>query len=160
MQYRVVDLETSSFCTSESKYTFFPDSYAFLDAINLCTRFGGRIVDLSTEEKVMNVTSYLGGLKDDPAWSSTLDTRTYTMFTDEQQFNVWRDFETGELPEDPLVWGFGEPNGGNVENCADLMTVSDKKGGWMGRFNDDSCDQPRPVACQGIGNIILTLRGR
>ena len=55
VQYRVVDLETASFCNSESIYTFFPDSYALLDGIDLCKRFGGRIVDVSTEEKILKV---------------------------------------------------------------------------------------------------------
>ena len=162
VQYRVVDLETSSFCTSETKYTYFPDTYTLLGAINLCNRFGGKIVDLSSKEKIESVTAYMWGLQSDPEWTKPLYTNLaiYTMFTDKEQFNVWRDFETGKLPDDPLVWGFGEPNGADVENCADLQTISDKKGGWMGRFNDLSCAQPRPVACEGIGTIRLILRGK
>ena len=159
MQYRVVDLDKSSLCNTEKKYTFFPDRYKHLDGSKLCERFGGTRVDVSNKQKFEEVAAYLGTIKDDPAWTENLDVTSYTMFTDEEEFNVWKNYETGELPEDPLVWAFAEPNGGMVENCAQVWINKDEKGKWVGSYNDQTCTKPVAVACQGIGEVLLTLRG-
>ena len=82
------------------------------------------------------------------------------MYTDEKELNVWRHYETGELPADPLIWNVGEPNGGMVENCAQLLVQSNMDGTkYIATFNDLACDNPRPVACQDIGTLLLKLRG-
>ena len=161
VQYRVVELDKSTLCNTEKKYTFFPDRYKHLDGAQLCKRFGGRLVDVSSKEKFDEVAAYLGTIKDDPAWTENLDVTTYTMFTDEEEFNVWKNYETGELPQDPLDWAFAEPNGGMVENCAQVRINKDEETGrWVGSYNDRSCTDPIAVACQGIGEVLITLRGR
>ena len=161
VQYRVVELDKSTLCNNEKKYTFFPDKYKHLDGSQLCKRFGGRRVDVSSKEKFDEVATFLGTIKDDPSWSENMDVTTYTMFTDEKEFNVWKNYETGELPQDPLNWNFAEPNGGMVENCAQVWINKDEDTGrWVGSYNDQTCTKPAPVACQGIGAVLLTLRGR
>ena len=159
MQYRVVDLEKSSLCQTERKYSFFPDKYQHLEGSKLCERYGGRRVDVSTKNKFNQVVAYLGSIKDDPAWTKGMEVSTYTMFTDEEKFNVWKNYETGELPKDPLEWAFAEPNGGMVENCAQIWINQDENGNWVGMYNDAACSNPRSVACEGIGEVVLTFRG-
>ena len=105
------------------------------------------------------MVAYLGSIKDDPAWTNGMEVSTHTMFTDEEKFNVWRNYETGELPEDPLEWAFAEPNGGMVENCAQIWINQDENGNWVGMYNDAACSSPRSVACEGIGEVVLTFRG-
>ena len=160
VQYRVVDLDKSSLCNSDKKYSFFPDPYQHLDGSKLCKRFGGERVDITSKENLNAVVDYLLSLKEDTAWSiHAEDLTTYTMLTDEEQFNVWKNYETGELPEYPLVWNFGEPNGGMVENCAQIWIKKNAEGEWTGTFNDQTCTKPVPVACEGVGEVVLTLRG-
>ena len=77
------------------------------------------MVDVSTSTKVDAVVTFLGkNIKENPKYDETISISTYTMYTDEKEFNVWRHRETDELPSDPLIWNVGEPNGGMVENCA------------------------------------------
>ena len=159
VQYRVVELDKSTLCNVENKYTFFPDEYKHLDGSQLCKRFGGRRADVSSKKKFDEVVAYLATIKEDPAWTENLAVTTYTMLTDEEEFNVWKNYETGELPEDPLNWAFGEPNGGMVENCAQIWISKDEQGRWVGSYNDQTCTKPTPVACQDIGEVLLTLRG-
>ena len=155
----MVDLDKSTLCNVEKKYTFFPDEYTHPDGSNLCKRFGGHLVDVSSKRKFEEVAAYLGTIKDDPAWTDSLIVTTYTMFKDEEEFNVWKNYETGELPVDSLAWAFGEPNGGMVENCAQIVINMDESGRWVGSFNDITCTNPEPVTCQNIGEVQLTLRG-
>ena len=107
------------------------------------------------------MVAFLGSIKDDPAWDDDLFVTTFTMFTDEEEFNVWRNYETGEEPEDPLDWSFGEPNGGMVENCAQIWVNPDPddSGNWVGSFNDGTCFYPVAVACEGVEKVVLTFRG-
>ena len=35
----------------------------------------------------------------------------------------------------------------------------DENGSWVGSYNDQTCTKPTPVACQDIGEVLLTLRG-
>ena len=122
--------------------------------------FGGERVDITSKENLNADVDYLRSLKEDTAWNiHAEDLTTYTMLTDEEQFNVWKNYETGELPEYPLVWNFGEPNGGMVENCAQIWIKKNAEGEWTGTFNDQTCTKPVPVACEGVGEVVLTLRG-
>ena len=90
VQYRVVDLKKSSLCSAEETYTFFPDKYSLIDGTDVCVRFGGERVDISTQEKFDEVVQFLGGIKEDPAWSESLSLNIYTIHTDDEEFNVWR----------------------------------------------------------------------
>ena len=159
IQYRMVELDKSTLCNVQKKYTFFPDAYKHLDGSHLCKRFGGRRVDVSIKENFEEVAAFLGTIKDDPAWTENLIVTTYTMLTDEEEFNVWKNYETGELPKYPLYWAFGEPNGGMVENCAQIWINKDESGRWVGSYNDQTCTKPEPMECEGIGEVLLTLRG-
>ena len=142
-------------------YTFFPDKYKHLDGSKLCQRFGGTRVDVSTRQKFEQVVAFLGAINDDPAYTTEgLDVSTFTMFTDEEEFNVWKNYETGEILEYTLDWFFAEPNGGMVENCAEIWVNPDKNGKWVGSWNDQTCNRPAAVACEGIREVILTLRGK
>ena len=119
VQYRKVSIPRELLCKTTEKYTFFPDTYGFHDGVDVCRRFGGKLVDVSTSTKVNAVVTFLGkNIKENPKYDETISISTYTMYTDEKEFNVWRHRETDELPSDPLIWNVGEPNGGMVENCA------------------------------------------
>ena len=155
-----MDVEKFDLCKTSDKYTYFPDKYNLLDGSRLCETFGGQRVDVATQIKLNQVVTFLGNIKDDPAWSADLDITTYTMYTDDEQFNVWQNYKTGEAPEYPLPWNFLEPNGGSKENCAQLLVKKDENDNWVGRYNDEDCNAPAPVACQGIKNLRLILRGK
>ena len=159
VQYRVVDVDKISLCKTDKKFTIFPDRYALRDGTRLCRRFGGKRVDVSSKKKIQEIVNWMGTLKSDPEFHENMNLDTYTMYTDEEQFNVWKNYETGELPEDPLEWDFAEPNGGLVENCAQLRARIDKDNQLVGTMNDITCSIPYPVACEGIGKVLLTLRG-
>ena len=159
VQYRVVDVDRSSLCKTHKKFTIFPDRYALRDGTKLCRRFGGKRIDVSSKKKIQEISKWMGTLKSDPEFHENINLDTNTMYSDEEQFNVWKNYETGELPEDPLEWDFAEPNGGLVENCAQLRARRDEKNKWVGTLNDVTCSIPYPVACEGIGVVLLTLRG-
>ena len=158
VHYRVVEVEKESLCNLQRKYTYFNDKYNFLDGSMLCKRFGGRRVDVSKKENVKALVDFLWSVKEDPLSTPGQYMTTVTMYTDEKVTNVWRHHQTGLPPKDPLNFYFGEPNGGEVENCAQLWTRIDsgKKGSG---FNDGSCTQKVSVACEDVGLVKLTLRG-
>ena len=146
-------------CNVKQKYSFFPDRYTHKEGSKICKKFGGQRVDVSTKENFQRVVDFLGSIKEDPAWTNSLDITSYSKFTDEEEFNVWKDYITGEHPKDPLSWNFGEPNGGMIENCAQIWIRKDAIGKWVGSFNDYDCSRPISVACEGVGEILLKLRG-
>ena len=159
VHYRVVEVEREILCNLQKKYTYFPDQYSFLDGNMVCKRFGGRKADVSTRNNVMELVDFLWSVKEDPQFTRGQFVSTGTMYTDEKVTNVWRHYETGQPPEDPLSWYFGEPNGGKVENCAQLWIRKD--GGKKGSgFNDASCTEKVTVACEDVGLVKLTLRGK
>ena len=114
VQYKVVDIDQTTLCNLQKKYTYFPDRYKFQEGTELCRRFGGRKVDVSSKEQVAAVSNFLYSILDDPAFSETSWVSTGTMFTDEDVTNVWVNHETGNLPKDKFSWFFEEPNGGNA----------------------------------------------
>ena len=98
VQYRKVDLDKSSLCNSNKKYSFFPGPYQHQDGSELCKRFGGQKVDITFKENLYAVVNYLLSLKEDTAWNIHKEDLTmYTTLTDEEQFNVWKNYKTGEL---------------------------------------------------------------
>ena len=164
VQYRIVKIPQKLLCKTAEKYTFFPDRYSFSDGFDVCRRFGGKLVDVSTSAKVNSVAAFLGKIVENPKYDETSSISTYTMYTDEKEFNVWRHRETGKLPVDPLEWNIWEPNGGMVENCAELRIVlvepSDgEESKYIAAFNDFTCSNPIPVACEDIGELLLKFRG-
>ena len=162
VEYRIVKIPRKSLCKTTAKYTFFPDSYSFSDGFNVCRRFGGKLVDVSTSTRVNAVVTFLGkNIKENPKYDDSISISTYTMYTDEKEFNVWRHRETDELPSDPLIWNVGEPNGGMVENCAQLLVQSSvgEESKYIATFNDFTCSNPVPVACEDIGELLLKFRG-
>ena len=161
VQYRKVKIPQQSLCKAAEKYTFFPDGLGFQESMNLCRRFGGKLIDVSTTAQRNAVVTFLGKkIKENPKYDVTIGVTSYTSYTDEKELNVWRHHETGELPVDPLIWNVGEPNGGMVENCATLLVQSNMDGSkYIATFNDVGCDNPHAVACQDIGTLLLKLRG-
>ena len=160
VQYRVVDVEKSAICKTESKYTYFPDKFKLQEGTEVCVRFGGRRVNVSTDEQFDSVVSFMAGVRDDSAWTEDLWVTTFTTFTDDDEFNVWKDYETGKVRETPFNWGFGEPNGGMIENCAEIrISDKDSEGNRYGYLNDLACTNIIGVTCEDIGDVVLTLRG-
>ena len=159
VQYKVVDIDQTTLCNLQKKYTYFPDRYKFQEGTELCRRFGGRKVDVSSKEQVAAVSNFLYSILDDPAFSETSWVSTGTMFTDEDVTNVWVNHETGNLPKDKFSWFFGEPNGGNVENCAELWGKAEADGRKTNGFNDIACSRPVQTACEDVGLVKILLRG-
>ena len=157
VQYRVVDLDKSLFCKTNNKFTFFPDKYNLRDGTKLCKRFGGARVDISTRKAQEELNDWFGPMKNNKAFSKDISFATSFMFTDEEELNVWRNYETGELPEDPIPFTFGEPNGWLIENCVLFYNWLDEDK-WIGTYIDTSCNSPLAVACQDIQSV-FTLRG-
>ena len=121
VQYRQDDVSKKSLCETVQKYIFFPDNYGFKIALNLCRRFGGRLVDVSTSEKSNAVAIFLGkNITENPKYDEALNVRTSTTYSDVKELNAWVDFLTGNPPKDPLAWGPTEPNSGMVENRCTL----------------------------------------
>jgi hypothetical protein len=117
------------------------------------------LIDVSTYGKANSVVNFLDeDIMDNPKYSEVELMRPYTMYTDSKEFSVWRHYETGELPTEPLVWDSGEPNGGMVENCAQLVVTGEKAKRAVA-FNDNTCEAPMIVACEDIGDVVIKFRG-
>ena len=85
----------------------------------------------------------------------------WVAYTDAAEFNVWRHYETGELPDEPLIWNEAEPNGGMVENCAQLV-VKEERAKRTVLYNDLTCTYKGSSArtvCQDMKEIVVKLRG-
>ena len=67
VQFKPIEVESSSLCQTVTKYTFFPDGYKLLDGTELCRKFGGQRVDVSTKAKFNKVVAFLGNIIDDKA---------------------------------------------------------------------------------------------
>ena len=162
VQFRKVDIIKNTLCDAGQKYTFFPDRYTLEGGLNVCRRFGGVFGDVSTSKKYDAIVDFLGkNVKENPKFDDSIYISTYTMYNDEEEYNVWRHAETGKLPEDPLIWNSGEPNGDMVENCAELRFAGKSEDGtkFVGGFNDYRCDNKIPVLCEGIGDVVVRFRG-
>ena len=162
VQYRIVDIPKSSLCKTSQKFTYFPDMYDLLGAINLCRRFGGKMVDVSTTKKAQAVVQFVSDIMDNPKYDRLGKLlNPWVAYTDAAEFNVWRHYETGELPDEPLTWNEAEPNGGMVENCAQLV-VKEERAKRTVLYNDLTCtykgDSARTV-CQDMKEIVVKLRG-
>ena len=162
VQYRKVKVQLKSLCKEAEKYTYFPDLYSLSGSVDLCRRFGGKLIDVSTSAKANAVAMFVGKkVKENPKFAEIEDRlSSFTMYNDEEEFNVWRHRDTDELPSDPLIWNIGEPNGGMLANCAELMVqLSADKSSYIATVNDMGCDALLPVACEDIGDLLFTLRG-
>ena len=150
-----------SLCKTLEKFTFFPDGYGQRDGTRLCKRFGGKRVDVSSRRNINEILDWLVSMKEDPEFYENMKMDIHTMFNDEEHPNVWKNYETNNLPQDPFDWNFGEPNGGAMENCAQLLVKRNPEISnpikWIGKFNDIPCSQLLPVACEHVVKV-FTLR--
>ena len=125
----MVTVDSDEFCPVGGKYSYFPDGYTANDGVDLCKRFGGSVVNISTRAQFDAAVDHIGKLKDAAppiaARVTIIGTEfaPFTKFRDELEYNRWIDFETGEGPIDPLPWAYREPNGGDAENCAHIWLV-------------------------------------
>ena len=117
------------------------------------------MVDVSTHRKGQAVVDFVGEIIDNPKYARIQKEHVpFVPYTDIDELNVWRHYETGELPNEEFIWNTAEPNGGMVENCANLVI----KGGKEERrllFNDITCTYELPTVCQGVQEIVVKLRG-
>ena len=104
VQYRLVDINRNSLCKTSKKFTYFPDKYSFLEGLNLCRRFGGKPLDVSTHAKAKEAVDFTLDIMKNPKHTKLVMYRVFVPYTDEKELNVWRHYETGELPEEPLTW--------------------------------------------------------
>ena len=157
VQYRKEEIPKSSLCKTSQRFTFFPDKYDMLEGMNLCRRFGGEMVDVPTHRKGEAIVDFVGEIMDNPKYERIRSVHVpFVAYTDTEELNVWRHYETGELPEEPFIWNTAEPNGGMVENCANLVIKKEERSLL---FNDMSCTSKLPTVCQGIKEIVVKLRG-
>ena len=83
------------------------------------------------------------------------------MYTDQKKVNVWRHYDTQELPIEPLILSFAEPNVGMVDNFAQVWVnaYADDETKFNGIFNDGTCNDKIPVLCEDVGNIVIKFWG-
>ena len=162
VNYRVVNISRSDLCPSQPKYTFFPDTFDVFEQIDNCRRFGGELIDVSTVQQRKDIVEFsLKNVIDNPKMSYT-SVNSYTMYNDEEEFNVWKHRVTGEVSKDPMIWGSAEPNGGMVENCQNIWIVNDPKDESIKHlmFNDNTCTaRLHGSMCQNVGEVLITQRG-
>ena len=173
---RVVNISKSELCIKPAKYFFLPDNWLARPALKLCKTFGGKLVNLTTQEQYDEVLKYTNSVRKDPAWDMENDQgiAVWTRWADEKESNVWIDIETGEKPEIPLIWAYAEPNGMQFENCAHMVfgkipTEDDDEEEepdpstfeFWGKLIDSKCDQGHraKVICEDVPNVLLRLRG-
>ena len=155
--YQITNETVNDVCSlSKSIYEYFPDQNPYFANHKLCNLFGGTTAVTSTEKLVNDTADFVQRhCNMHSCWGSF-----YTRYNDIAKFNKWVDFETGLPADDPLIWAYGEPNGGDFENCAQVWTMFDEeRDRYYGKHNDLPCGASCPSLCQGIGTIRLTLRG-
>ena len=161
VQYRTVNTPLKSLCMSEQKYTFFPDFYDFRGAIDLCRRFGGRMAELATSDKVDAVLNFLGKeIKENDKYDDSLSISISIPYTDVEEDTFFIHYETGLPPEDPLPWCDSQPNGGMVECCGIFGDIQkDENNKYTSYLFDCPCTAQLPVLCEDVGEIVLEIRG-
>ena len=171
---RVVNISKSELCMKPAKYFFIPDWFTARAALGICKVFGGKLVNLTTQQQNDDVLEFTNAVRKDPAWKLNDDEwlSVWTRWADERESNVWVDIETGEKPEANLVWLYAEPNGMQFENCAQMAwhkvpsEDEDKDQDpseyeFWGKLIDSKCDSGHKarVVCEDVPNVILNLRG-
>ena len=157
--YSVTNETINEVCnTGQSIYEYFPDQNAFFDNHKLCKLFGGTTANTNTQKLVNDTADFVQRhCNKYGCWGSF-----YTRYNDIDKFNEWVDFETKKPSLEPMLWAYGEPNGGDFENCGQVWTMEYEENGvkkWYGKHNDLPCEARVPSLCEGIGKIKLTLRG-
>ena len=163
--FQITEETKDSVCYKfESKYEYFPDHNEFFTNHKLCRLFGGKVANTSTLQLVDDTIQFLTGLCEQEGFQCNpmccgFGNSFYTAYNDIAQFNDWVDSETDERPLDSLNWGYGQPSGGDFENCAHIYPQTNDDGSYFGQWNDAPCDMGLPSMCEGLGSIVLTLRG-
>ena len=160
LTYKVTNESINSVCSTDaSKYEFFPNFNEFHANHKLCKLFGGESANTSTSAQVNEAIRYVkslcynGNFQCSNQWFGVT---FYTRYYDIEKFNEWVDFETNKKSLERIDWNYGEPNGGDFENCAQVIY---SWGRDIGKHNDLPCAWAIPTLCEDIGKIILTLRG-
>ena len=145
--FQITEETKESLCfKSESKYEYFPDHNDFFTNHKLCKLFGGDVANTSTSQLVDQTIDFLIELCDREDFECNpmccgFGNSFYSKYDDIEQFNDWVDSETGERPLEPLKWGYGQPSGGDFENCAHIYPQRNKDGVFdNGEWNDAPCD--------------------
>ena len=161
VQYKIVDVPLKSLCMSEVKYTFFPDLTDFRGSIDLCRRFGGRMMNFSTYEQFSAVFNFLAKeIVENEKYKDITHALVYIPYTDEEEDMNFIHYETGQPPIDPLPWSNSQPNGGMVECCGHVnRIVKDDNGEYTSTLIDMPCSAVMPVLCEDVGEIVLEIRG-
>ena len=133
---------------SKSKYEYFPDQNEYFANHRLCKLFGGTTANTNTQKLVNETADFVTRhCEIHGCWASF-----YTRYNDIDKFNEWGDYETKEASKETMLWAYGEPNGGNFENCGQMWTRSYEVNGrkkWYGVHNDLPCEARVPSLCEG-----------
>ena len=112
-----------------SKYNFYPELLAWVDAEAFCKDKGGHLATVLTlqEQQEVAAVASAGG---ESVWVGG---------TDQQEEGIWKWTRGSSL--NYTNWYVGQPNGGSVENCLFLMMDGLK-------FGDINCSQHLGFVCQ------------
>ena len=69
---RVVNISKSEMCIKPSKYLFIPDELFARPALKLCKIFGGKLVNISTQEQYEDVLEYTNLIRKDSLVSAAI----------------------------------------------------------------------------------------
>ena len=122
-------------------YLFSPDERSAPDAIDRCSKDGGRLLEIGGHAHYAMLGSHLTSLKNNVWWVAASDRKKEGTFT-------W--LKSGETVNESF-WGEGQPDnwpdqeGEPGEHCAQLFK---EEGHW--RLNDRRCDAPSRYICQII----------
>ena len=102
-EYSVVEQDWTAVCSPPSNYIIFPERIVWLEALQLCGQFRGRMVVTDREEDYTRLTSFLIEYEEPPTW---------LRFTDASSEGTWVDYKTQKEPHFPIPWlHISEPTG-------------------------------------------------
>ena len=148
--YKIINETVNEVCSlSKSKYEYFPDGNNYFENHKLCKLFGGRSADVSTQKLLNESADFIAR----HCAQHNCYKSVYVRFNDIDNFNEWVDYETKQPFKETMIWNYGEPNGGDFENCAQLLIgdVYEQNGvkKWGGKLNDAPCGYTMPSLCEG-----------
>ena len=108
-EYEVVERSFGEICSPPNiRYLFFPERITWVEAINVCGKFQGKLVTTEVEEDYHNMRAFLSIFTPLPVW---------LRFTDGGSEGIWVDYETKRSPKFDIPWlHISEPTGfvGNI----------------------------------------------
>lgn len=112
------EIPLGDFCKTEFDFTYWFPSLSHVESQYMCPALGARHPSATNrdEQKTLLQKAEAKFTKDGGCYDDF-----WTTITDLQEEGVWRDGK--RRVEEPINWGFQEPNGIEYENCAAIVPV-------------------------------------